>query len=151
MKSFQEALDQARKLAKARLAINVKDSKLFFADNDGGKESNADMMLKKQHMESLKRLKEGNEYSKQLLTPASQTQTTPMSPSNCQLHHRKPFRRRAVLSHVWRSPRRQKLGMQQLGKNYRWRKVFATIRQDFCWHCGSPEKQNHWHRNCFAN
>src|SRR5260221_10741919 len=31
MKSFQEALDQARKLAKARLAINVKGSEAFFA------------------------------------------------------------------------------------------------------------------------
>ena len=30
-------------------------------------ESNADMMLKKQHLESLKRLKEGNEYAKELL------------------------------------------------------------------------------------
>src|SRR6267143_1298127 len=69
MKSFQEALDQARKLAKARLAINVKDSEAFFAlTMTAGRESNADMMLKKQHMESLKRLKEGNEYAKQLLT-----------------------------------------------------------------------------------
>jgi tetratricopeptide (TPR) repeat protein len=31
-------------------------------------ESNSDMMLKKQHVESLKRLKEANEYAKQLLT-----------------------------------------------------------------------------------
>jgi len=31
-------------------------------------ESNADMMLRKQHIESLKRLKEANEYAKQLLT-----------------------------------------------------------------------------------
>src|SRR5882762_3793452 len=69
MKSFQEALDQARKLAKARLAKNTKDSEAFFAlTMTAGMESNADMMLKKQHMESLKRLKEGNEYAKQLLT-----------------------------------------------------------------------------------
>jgi len=69
MKSFQEALDQARKLAKARLAINAKDTEAFFAlTMTAGMESNADMMLKKQHMESLKRLKEGNEYAKQLLT-----------------------------------------------------------------------------------
>jgi hypothetical protein len=68
MKSFQEALDQARKLAKDRLAKNAKDSEAFFAlTMTAGMESNADMMLKKQHIDSLKRLKEGNEYAKQLL------------------------------------------------------------------------------------
>jgi hypothetical protein len=68
MKSFQEALDQARKLAKGRLAKNTKDSEAFFAlTMTAGMESNADMMLKKQHIESLKRLKEGNEYAKELL------------------------------------------------------------------------------------
>jgi len=68
MKSFQDALDQARKLAKARLANNAKDPEAFFAlTMTAGMESNADMMLKKQHIESLKRLKEGNEYAKQLL------------------------------------------------------------------------------------
>ena len=68
MKSFQDALDQARKLAKARLAKNAKDPEAFFAlTMTAGMESNADMMLKKQHIESLKRLKEGNEYAKELL------------------------------------------------------------------------------------
>jgi hypothetical protein len=68
MKSFQDALDQARKLAKDRLAINAKDSEAFFAlTMTAGMESNADMMLKKQHIDSLKRLKEGNEYAKELL------------------------------------------------------------------------------------
>jgi hypothetical protein len=68
MQSFQNALDQARKLAKARLAANGKDAEAFFAlTMAAGMESNADMMLKKQHIESLKRLKEGNEYAKQLL------------------------------------------------------------------------------------
>ena len=68
MKSFQDALDQARKLAKVRLAKNPKDPEAFFAlTMTAGMESNADMMLKKQHIESLKRLKEGNEYAKELL------------------------------------------------------------------------------------
>jgi len=68
MKSFQEALDRARKLAKGRLAKNVRDPEAFFALTlAAGMESNADMMLKKQHLDSLKRLKEGNEYAKQLL------------------------------------------------------------------------------------
>jgi hypothetical protein len=68
MKSFQEALDLARKLAKGRLAKNPNDPEAFFALTlAAGMESNADMMLKKQHIESLKRLKEGNEYAKKLL------------------------------------------------------------------------------------
>jgi hypothetical protein len=68
MKRFQDALDQARKLAKVRLANNARDPEAFFAMTlAAGMESNADMMLKKQHIESLKRLKEGNEYAKQLL------------------------------------------------------------------------------------
>jgi hypothetical protein len=68
MKSFQDALDLARKLAKGRLAKNARDPEAFFALTlAAGMESNADMMLKKQHIESLKRLKEGNEYAKKLL------------------------------------------------------------------------------------
>jgi hypothetical protein len=68
MKGLQDALDQARKLAKDRLAKNAKDPEAFFAlTMAAGMESNADMMLKKQHIESLKRLKEGNEYAKLLL------------------------------------------------------------------------------------
>jgi hypothetical protein len=68
MQNFQNALDQARKLAKERLTKNAKDPEAFFAlTMAAGMESNADMMLKKQHIESLKRLKEGNEYAKQLL------------------------------------------------------------------------------------
>src|SRR5438876_1632035 len=65
MKSFQDAVDLARKLAKTRLAKNTRDPEAFFALTlAAGMESNADMMLKKQHIESLKRLKEGNEYAK---------------------------------------------------------------------------------------
>ena len=68
MKSFQDALDQARKLAKSRLARNNRDPEALFALTlAAGMESNADMMLKKQHIESLKRLKEANEYAKSLL------------------------------------------------------------------------------------
>src|SRR6267378_2105737 len=59
MKSFQEALDRARKLAKERLANNPRDPEALFALTlTAGMESNADIMLKKQHLESLKRLKE---------------------------------------------------------------------------------------------
>lgn len=68
MKKFQDALDNARNLAKGRLARNARDPEAFFALTlAAGMESNADMILKKQHLDSLKRLKEGNEYAKQLL------------------------------------------------------------------------------------
>jgi hypothetical protein len=68
MKSFQGALDRARKLAKQRLAKNSRDPEgLFALTLAAGMESNADMMLKKQHIESLKRLKEANEHAKALL------------------------------------------------------------------------------------
>src|SRR5467141_87456 len=68
MKSFQDALDQARRLAKSRLARNNRDPEALFALTlAAGMESNADMMLKKQHLDALKRLKEANEYAKSLL------------------------------------------------------------------------------------
>ena len=68
MKKFQDALDLARKLSKERLAKNARDPEALFALTlAAGMESNADLMLKKQHIESLKRMKEGNEYAKQLL------------------------------------------------------------------------------------
>jgi hypothetical protein len=69
MKSFEEAISLARKLAKKRLAKDAREPEALFALTlTAGMESNADMMLRKQHIESLKRLKEANEYAKQLLT-----------------------------------------------------------------------------------
>jgi hypothetical protein len=69
MQSFQDALDRARNLAKSRLAKDKRDPEAIFALTlAAGMESNSDMMLKKKHIESLKRLKEGNEYAKVLLS-----------------------------------------------------------------------------------
>lgn len=74
MKNFQDALDHARKLAKARMSKDKKDPEAFFALTlASGMESNADIMLKKQHMDALKRLKESNEYAKQLLAEEPET------------------------------------------------------------------------------
>lgn len=68
MKSFEDAIDLARILAKQRLAKKPRDGEAFFALTlAAGMESNARLVLKKQHLESLKRLKEANEYAKQLL------------------------------------------------------------------------------------
>jgi len=69
MKSFQVAIERAQKLAKQRLAKNARDPEAFFALTlAAGMESNADLILKKHHLESLKRLKEANEHGKELLT-----------------------------------------------------------------------------------
>ena len=68
MKSFQEAIAQARKVARERLAKDPHDREALFALTlSAGMESDADMILKKQHLEALKRLKEANEYAKRLL------------------------------------------------------------------------------------
>jgi hypothetical protein len=68
MKSFEEAIQHARKLAKQRLEKNAKDPEALFAlALAAGMESDAAMILKKQHLEALKRLKEANEHAKQLL------------------------------------------------------------------------------------
>jgi hypothetical protein len=68
MKKFQEAIEGGRKLARQRLLNNPKDPEALFALTlSAGMESNADMILKKQHLESLKRLKEANEHAKELL------------------------------------------------------------------------------------
>jgi hypothetical protein len=68
MKLFQGALDSARTLARQRLKKDAKDPEALFAlTMASGMESNADMILKKQNLDALKRLKEGNGYAKQLL------------------------------------------------------------------------------------
>jgi hypothetical protein len=68
MQRFQEALDHTRKLAKQRLARGAHDPEALFALTlAAGMESNADMILKKQNLDALKRLKEANSSAKQLL------------------------------------------------------------------------------------
>ena len=68
MKNFQEAVQHARKLARRRLEKDPKDPEALFAlALSAGMESDADMILRKQHLEALKRLKEANEHAKQLL------------------------------------------------------------------------------------
>ncbi|HEV1993325.1 MAG TPA: hypothetical protein VGR03_03240 [Candidatus Acidoferrum sp.] len=68
MKSFQKAIQQARKLARQRLEKDPRDPEgLFALTLSAGMESDADMILKKEHIEALKRLKEANEHAKLLL------------------------------------------------------------------------------------
>jgi hypothetical protein len=68
MKSFQEAIEHARKLARQRLEKDAHDPEgLFALALSAGMESDATMILKKEHIEALKRLKEANEHAKLLL------------------------------------------------------------------------------------
>src|SRR5712672_4507240 len=68
MKNFRDALSRARILAKQRLKTNSKDPEALFALTlAAGMESDADAILEKKQLDGLKRMKEANEYAKQLL------------------------------------------------------------------------------------
>jgi hypothetical protein len=68
MKSFQEAIQLARKLARQRLEKEAGDAEgLFALALSAGMESDAAMILKKEHLEALKRLKEASAHAKELL------------------------------------------------------------------------------------
>jgi hypothetical protein len=74
MKSFQEAIQLARKLAGQRLGKDARDPEgLFALALSAGMESNADMILKKEHLEALKRLKEASAHAKELLAQQPDT------------------------------------------------------------------------------
>ena len=69
MNRFRTALEQARALAKRQLQADPKDAEALFALTlAAGMESDADAVLEKKHLDSLKRMKEANGYAKELLT-----------------------------------------------------------------------------------
>src|SRR5690242_11794743 len=131
MKSFQEAILLARRLARQRLEKNEYDPEgLFAMALSAGMESDADMILKKEHIEALKRLKEANEHAKQLLAeqPDASDAYVALGAANYII---------GSLSGGTRFILRfggihgdKKLGMEQLGKtieNGRYLKPFAKI------------------------
>jgi len=68
MASFRQALTRARTLARQRLKTNPKDPEgLFALTLAAGMESDAYAILERKQLDGLKRLKEANEYAKQLL------------------------------------------------------------------------------------
>jgi hypothetical protein len=72
IKNFDAQLEQARKLANARLAKKKNDpAALFTLTLAAGMESNADSILEKKHLDGLKRMKEANEHAKLLLAERS--------------------------------------------------------------------------------
>jgi hypothetical protein len=68
MGHFRDALGLARTLAKERMKASPKDPESLFALTlAAGMESDADAILEKKQLDGLKRMKEANEYAKQLL------------------------------------------------------------------------------------
>jgi hypothetical protein len=68
IKSFQEAVGRARKLAFERLKAHPRDPEgLYALTLSAGMESDADSMLLKKHVDALKRLKEANANAEMLL------------------------------------------------------------------------------------
>jgi hypothetical protein len=68
MSNFREALTRARTLARQLQKTNPKDPEALFALTlASGMESDADAILEKKQLDGLKRMKEANEYAKQLL------------------------------------------------------------------------------------
>jgi hypothetical protein len=68
MARFREALTQARQLARGRQKTDPKDAEALLALTlAAGMESDEESILQKRHMDGLKRMKEANEYAKQLL------------------------------------------------------------------------------------
>ena len=68
MNRFRAAIAQARALAKRKLEDDPKDAESLFALTlAAGMEADADAILERKHLESLKRMKEANGYAEQLL------------------------------------------------------------------------------------
>jgi hypothetical protein len=68
MNNFRDALTRARALAKQRLKTDPKDGEgLFALTLAAGMESDADAILEKRQLDGLKRMKEANEFAKQLI------------------------------------------------------------------------------------
>src|ERR1700736_3966371 len=75
MSNFRAALERTRKLSKQRLKKNPREPEaLFGLTLAAGMESDANAILEKKQLDGLKRMKEANEYAKQLL--ALQPDTT---------------------------------------------------------------------------
>jgi tetratricopeptide (TPR) repeat protein len=68
LKAFQKAIVEARELSAARIKENAKDPEALFAlTMAAGMESNSLTVLLRKHVDSLKRMKEANDYAKQIL------------------------------------------------------------------------------------
>ena len=131
MKNFREALDRSRDLAKKRLRTNLKDPEALFAlALASGMESDADAILERKQLDGLKRMKEANEYAKQLLAqqPDAADAYVALGAANYIIGSLNPGYRFALWFGGIHGDK--KLGMEQLTKtadNGRYLKPFAKI------------------------
>ena len=131
MKNFRDALTRARALAKQRQKTNPKDPEALFALTlAAGMESDADAILEKKQLDGLKRMKEANEYAKQLLAQHPEAADAYVAPgiANYIIGSLNPGYRLALWFGGIHGDK--KLGMEQVAKtaeNGRYLRPFAKI------------------------
>src|SRR6202790_538227 len=131
MNNFRDALSRARILAKQRLKTNPKDAEgLFALTLAAGMESDADAILEKKQLDGLKRMKEANEYAKQLIAVHPDAADAYVAPgiANYIIGSLNPGYRLALWFGGIHGD--QELGMEQVGKtveNARYLRPFAKI------------------------
>jgi hypothetical protein len=131
MKDFRDALQRARELARNRMKQNPKDPDALFAlALASGMESDADAILEKKQLDGLKRMKEANEYAKQLLAqrPDADDAYVALGAANYIIGSLNPGYRLALWFGGIHGDK--KLGMEQLQKTAdggRYLKPFAKI------------------------
>src|SRR6202048_1287386 len=131
MQNFREALTRARALAKQRQKTNPKDPEALFALTlAAGMESDADAILEKKQLDGLKRMKEANEYAKQLLAQRPDAADAYVAPgiANYIIGSLNPGYRLALWFGGIHGDK--KLGMEQVAKtaeNGRYLRPFAKI------------------------
>jgi TolA-binding protein len=131
MTHFREALAQARQLAGQRKQTNPLDGEALFALTlAAGMESDAESILMKRHLDGLKRMKEANEYAKQLLAQHPEAADAYIAPgiANYVIGSLNPGFRFALWFGGIHGDK--KLGMQQTAnaaENGRYLKPFAKI------------------------
>jgi hypothetical protein len=131
MNNFMGALTRARTLAQRRMAKDPKDPEALFALTlAAGMESDADAILEKKQLDGLRRMKEANEYAKELLAvhPDATDAYVALGAANYIIGSLN-FGYRLTL---WFGGIHgdKKLGMEQVGKaaeNGRYLRPFATI------------------------
>jgi hypothetical protein len=131
MNNFRGALARTRELAKRRLKDHPKDAEaLFGLTLAAGMESDADAILEKKQLDGLKRMKEANEYAKQLLEqrPDANDAYVALGAANYIIGSLNPGFRFALWFGGVHGDK--KLGMQQLSRtadNGRYLRPFAKI------------------------
>jgi hypothetical protein len=131
MQNFREALTRARALARQRQKTNPKDPEALFALTlAAGMESDVDAILEKKQLDGLKRMKEANEYAKQLLAQRPDAADAYVAPgiANYIIGSLNPGYRFALWFGGIHGDK--KLGMEQVAKtveNGRYLRPFAKI------------------------